>query len=352
MEALISSRTPQLVFAVNHASDVSAVRRAGQKLAESLGFDETRAGKLALIITEAGTNILKHALDGEIHVGPAQSPAGVGIDVLAFDKGPGIADLAGSLVDGVSTAGTSGTGLGALGRLSDEFDVYSDGGGAVFYMRLWRDVPHPDPCGVEVGAVWTPIAGEDVCGDGWAVACGGGGATLLASDGLGHGPDAARATNAGIDALARSASAAGPHAANITNLMQDVHEALRPTRGAALALAHIDFAAGELRFAGVGNIAAVALGDGRRALVSHNGIVGHNMRKVQEFAVPFGPGALCILCSDGIQTQWDLDEYPGLEGRSPALIAAVLMRDFTRRRDDAMVLVVRRLAGAYRAGAQ
>jgi hypothetical protein len=122
------------------------------------------------------------------------------------------------------------------------------------------------------------------------------------------------------------------------------HEALRPTRGAALAVARIDFAADELRFAGVGNIGAVAIDDGRRALVSHNGIVGHNMRKVQEFAVPFGPGALCILHSDGIETRWDLDKYPGLQGRSPALVAAILMRDHIRGRDDAMVLVVRRLA--------
>jgi len=340
MEALISSQFAQHVFAVSHASDVAAVRRAGQKLAESLGFNETRAGQLALIITEAATNILKHAGEGQIHVGSAQSPAGIGIDVLALDRGPGIADLASSLVDGVSTAGTAGTGLGALHRLSDEFDVYSArGDGAAFFMRLWRDVPGPAPCGVEVGALWSPIRGEDVCGDGWAVACGADGATLLAADGLGHGPDAARAANAAIRVLdQRGAIEAG-------EMMHAAHEALRPTRGAALAAARIDFAAGELRFAGVGNIGAVAIGDTRRALVSHNGIVGHNMRKVQEFSVPFGPGALCVLHSDGIETRWDLDKYPGLQGRSPALVAAILMRDHIRGRDDAMVLVVRRMAG-------
>jgi hypothetical protein len=57
--------------------------------------------------------------------------------------------------------------------------------------------------------------------------------------------------------------------------------------------------------------------DGARAqaLVSHNGIVGHNMRKVQEFTLPCPPGALCILHSDGIH-QWDLAAYPGLLARS------------------------------------
>ena len=337
MEALISSLTQQEVFAINHASDVAAVRRSGQKLADALGFNETRAGQLALIITEAATNILKHAGEGEIHVGPAQSSAGVGVDVLAIDKGPGIPDLDASLIDGVSTTGTSGTGLGALSRMADEFDAYTQPGqGSAFFMRIWRDVPAPEPCGVEIGALWTPMAGEDECGDGWGVRCDSRGASLLAVDGLGHGPEAARAAAAAVRVLeARKGGQAG-------ELMHAAHDALRPTRGAALATARIDFDASELRFAGVGNIGGCVIDGSRRALVSHNGIVGHNMRKVQEFALPFPKGALCIMHSDGIQTQWDLDKYPGLAGRSPALVAAILMRDFIRRRDDAMVLVVRR----------
>lgn len=338
MEALTSSLTRHEVVALNHASDVAAARRVGQKLADALGFNETRAGQLALIITEAATNILKHAGEGEIRVGLAQSSAGVGIDVIAVDRGPGIANLDASLVDGVSTAGTAGTGLGALNRLADEFDAYTQPGqGCAFFMRLWRDGPPVDTCRVEIGGVLAPIAGEEECGDGWAVRCDARGATLLAADGLGHGPEAARAAAAAIRALG-----AAPEDAGAGQLMQAAHEALRPTRGAALATARIDYDADELRFAGVGNIGGCVIDGGRRALVSHNGIVGHNMRKVQEFALPFAPGAVCIMYSDGIQTQWDLDKYPGLAGRSPALVAAILMRDFVRGRDDAMVLVVRR----------
>ena len=346
---MISSLTPQLVCSIEHASDVAAARREGQRLADSLGFDEIRAGKLALIVTEAATNILKHADRGVMHIGPAQSSAGVGIDVLALDEGPGIADLAASLVDGVSTAGTAGTGLGAMRRQADEFDVYSQPGkGSAVFMRLWSIAPAQDACGVDVGALMTPLAGEDECGDGWAVRCEDGAATLMASDGLGHGPNAARASALAIGVLDQPARTSTAAAA-----VQEAHEALRGTRGAALAVARIDFANSELRFAGIGNIAGYVYDDTRRALVSHNGIVGHNMRKVQEFSVPFPPGAVCILHSDGIQTQWDLDKYPGLQGRSPALIAAVLMRDFIRRRDDAMVLVVRRLhhGTAHRVGA-
>jgi len=124
--------------------------------------------------------------------------------------------------------------------------------------------------------------------------------------------------------------------------MEVCHTALRATRGAAMAVALLDPELRQLRFAGVGNIGACIVDGGpRRQLVSHNGIVGHNMRKVQEFTLPCAPGALVILASDGITTQWDLDQYPGLVACDPSIIAAVLLRDFARGRDDASVLVQR-----------
>jgi len=340
METLISSLSTQHAYPIVHASDISAARRAGQKLALELGFNETRAGQLALIVTEAGTNLLKHAGEGMLYLNVAQSEGVPGVDVLAVDSGPGIADLDACLRDGMSTTGTAGTGLGALRRLSDEFDAWSaPGNGALFFMRLWRGESGPDLCQVDIGALTVPLAGEDECGDAWGVACNGSGATLIAVDGLGHGPAAALASVAAVRELQRlPQSEPGV-------LVDAAHQALRSTRGAALAAARIDFENDVVRFAGIGNIGAYVIdGDTRRALVSHNGIVGHNMRKVQEFSVPCPPGALCILHSDGIQTQWDLDKYPGLVARSPALVAAMLMRDFIRRRDDAMVLVVRRRA--------
>jgi len=339
METLISSLSPQLNFPITHASDVAAARRAAQKLADALGFDDVKAGRLAIIVTEAATNILKHAGEGTVTIMRTQSGAAMpGVDVVAVDKGPGIGDLEFSLRDGISTAGTAGTGLGALRRQADEFDVWTrHGRGAAFFMRVWQGATPLEPCGVEVGALCTPLAGEDACGDGWAFSCDADGATLLGVDGLGHGPEAAKAAAGAIHALERR-PAAGPG-----EVLQTAHELLRVTRGAALAAARIDYRGDDVRFAGIGNVGGLVYdGAVRRALVSHNGIVGHNMRKVQEFAAPFPPGALCVLYSDGIQSQWDLGDYPGLHVRAPALVAAVLMRDFIRRRDDAMVLVARR----------
>jgi hypothetical protein len=203
-------------------------------------------------------------------------------------------------------------------------------------MRIWQGARPQQPCGIEVGALCVPLAGEDASGDGWAVSCGRDGATLLGVDGLGHGPEAAKAAAGAIEALERRPAAAP------AEVLEAAHDLLRITRGAAVSVARIDFASAGVRFAGIGNVNGLVVDGGtRRALVSHNGIVGHNMRKVQEFAVDCPPGALCVLHSDGIQTQWDIGAYPGLFARAPAVVAAVLMRDFIRRRDDAMVLVAR-----------
>jgi hypothetical protein len=69
------------------------------------------------------------------------------------------------------------------------------------------------------------------------------------------------------------------------------------------------------------------------------------MRKVQEFAFPWPRGALLVMHSDGLGTQWDLGTYPGLTSRHPALIAAVLYRDYDRARDDVSVVVIRNRGG-------
>lgn len=337
METLISSLQPQHAFAITHTSDIAAARRAGQRMAVAVGFDETGAGRLALLISEAATNILKHAVDGRLFLSQARQGELRGIDVIALDRGPGIGNLANALRDGVSSVGTAGTGLGAMRRLADEFDAYAPRDkGAAFFMRIWNGVAAPAK--IASGALCVPIAGEDENGDAWAMAHHRGGVGLMSVDGLGHGADAAVAAHAALVTLAaRPALAPGPQ-------IDACHHALRATRGAALAVAQLDYASDELRFAGIGNISACIIdGDARKQMVSHNGIVGHNMRKVQEFTHPCPPGALIILHSDGISNSWDLGSYPGLSACNPALIAAVLLRDFGRARDDASVLVVRYL---------
>jgi hypothetical protein len=178
--------------------------------------------------------------------------------------------------------------------------------------------------------------GEHLSGDSWALAHDATSATVMVADGLGHGPLAAQASELAAATIARDpALPAG-------TLMNDMHAALRPTRGAAAAVARIDMLGEVVTFAGIGNIAAHLVGGAeRRQLVSHNGIVGSNVRKVQEFGAPWSDSALLILHSDGLGSRWRLEDYPGLAACHPALVAGVLYRDCSRGRDDVTVLAVR-----------
>ncbi|MGZ3413197.1 MAG: serine/threonine protein kinase, partial [Isosphaeraceae bacterium] len=97
--------------------------------------------------------------------------------------------------------------------------------------------------------------------------------------------------------------------------------------------------------AGVGNISGVILNPAdeasRTSMVSHNGTVGHTIRKIQEFIYPWPPGSLLVMHSDGMATQWQVSRYAGLGASHPGLVAGVLYRDFRRSRDDVTIVVVR-----------
>src|SRR5262249_28068551 len=134
---------------------------------------------------------------------------------------------------------------------------------------------------------------------------------------------------------------------NVADLIDAMHGPLRSTRGAAVAAALIKEASHVGDFCGVGNVACRTLvADKPRSLMSQNGILGHQMRKLQVFQFAFPTPSMLIMHSDGIGTRWNLDDYPALLSKHPALIAAVLYRDHRRGQDDATVVVTRSGAAA------
>jgi anti-sigma regulatory factor (Ser/Thr protein kinase) len=337
MECVLSQGYAQSVHSVVEPSQIAAARRAAGDLSRRLGFNEVQAGRLALVITEAGTNLIKHAVEGMIILRPVDHGEMSCIEVLAIDRGPGIANLSASFHDGVTTANSPGTGLGAMQRLSDEFDAYTEvGKGSVFFMVVMAMTKPPLNRRLKIGAVCLPIASEDLNGDTWNIAGTGASLTVMVGDGLGHGPDAHAASRKAMDVLDKTPTM------DPVGLLELSHAALAGTRGAALAIVRLDFHRHTMQFVGIGNIAAcVQSADIRRHMMSHNGIVGNNMRKVQQFDSDFADNALLIMHSDGISTQWDLNRYGGLINHHPAVIAAVLYRDFRRERDDVTVLVIK-----------
>lgn len=382
-------------FEIADPSQVSYARRGIGELAQRAPFGETALGRLAIVTTECATNLLKHAQRGELLARTldetlppgARRPARHGVELLAIDSGPGIHDLHACFVDGYTTAGSPGNGMGAIRRLADELDVWSAPGlGTLMRMVVWAEGANvaDERAPVEYGAINLPLHGELLCGDAWSCGYADGEFTVMVADGLGHGALANSAAIAAVDAFAQIGEA------SLEQIVNASHEALRPTRGAALGVARVPVrradgaavaasaaaiagaiadaspaavpvttpmttsmptpmttpsmnpTAPAARFCGIGNVAAsVWTPRGHRHLVSHAGIVGHQMHKAQTFQVDWPDDALLILHSDGLATRWDLSRYPGLTLRHPALIAAALYRDFARGRDDITVFVAR-----------
>jgi hypothetical protein len=245
--------------------------------------------------------------------------------------------LPAALRDGFSSTGTPGNGLGAIARLASLFDIYSrSGAGTALFARVWAAPAAPRDDGVLLGALNVAHPGEPVSGDCWAVQVAGQRTVVMVADGLGHGTYANQAALAAA-AVFRQHAQAPP-----AEMLERIHEALRPTRGAAVAVGEIDRSRQLLRFAGLGNIAGTILANGAtRSVVSHHGTAGHDVRRIQEFTYPWPAGAVLVLHSDGLTSRWTMDPYPGLLERHPMLIAAMLYRDCRRARDDTTVVVVR-----------
>jgi anti-sigma regulatory factor (Ser/Thr protein kinase) len=332
---------PHHAVAVSEPSQPVAARAAARELAERAGFDDADAHRAGLVATELATNLVKHTTGGAILLRTRSGGPPAEIELLAIDGGPGIADIGRSLSDGHSTTGSPGTGLGAIRRLSDEFDIYSTlGRGTVVLARLRanRAVPAVQRS-FEIDGISVAKPGEDVCGDRWHFYYRMDEAVIIVADGLGHGLGAADAASAAI-------IASSPHAfAGPTKMLEAVHQGIRHTRGAAAAAALLRKDSPILKFAGVGNISASIHGSATpRHAVSHNGTLGHEARHFREYSYPWEPGTTLVMHSDGLTAHWSFDAYPGLRARRPALIAGVLYRDCRRQRDDVTIVVAREAA--------
>jgi anti-sigma regulatory factor (Ser/Thr protein kinase) len=313
-------------------TQVGEARRVGAALSRTAGLSATEAGRVAIVVNELGSNVRKHAQRGEMLLSEIPN----GVEVLAIDNGPGM-DVDASLRDGLSTAGTRGEGLGAVKRQAQVFDAWSaPGRGTVVLARICKE--EPSTAAFQIGGVSLPVRGEVESGDAWDVDERRSGLRLLVVDGLGHGPTAARAAKTAVESFRSSGKLPAPEA-----VMHSIHAALRPTRGAAVAVAELDLISRTVRFAGVGNIAATVetAGAAGRGLLSHNGIAGHEARRIQEFSIPLPARAVLVMHSDGLTSHWKLAGYSGLHVRHAAVIAGLLYRDFRRANDDVTVVVVK-----------
>lgn len=314
-------------------TSVGLARRKATALAGRVGMSSERQNDVALVVTEAATNVLQHARTGTMLFRIlAGSPAG--LEVVALDSGPGMANVARCMDDGYSTGGSRGVGLGCIQRLSSALEIYSQPEhGTVLVARLFDSRSSPVP---SFAAIAVACPGEEVTGDGWAMHQVEGVTTLLVVDGLGHGEPACEAALAAIHSF-RQGEGRPP-----SEVLERIHGDLKGTRGAAGAIVAVDWQRGTVAYVGVGNVAASVIHDaGSRSLSSHNGILGQARPRFQRFEYPCPREATVVIHTDGLSSRWSLGTYPGLVVRDAALVAGVLYRDFLRQRDDRTVVVLR-----------
>ncbi|MEU5344639.1 ATP-binding SpoIIE family protein phosphatase [Streptomyces sp. NPDC020766] len=340
---------------VHDSTRVRDARVAAEGAAALAGLDRNRTAAAALVATELATNLLKHAKGGQLlieTVPPPTLPAGREaasvVQIAAIDHGPGMADVPAALRDGFSTASTLGAGLGACRRIADDFYLHSvPGRGTVALARIGTTrgrnrtaAPAPVAAAARAGGVNIPFAGAEFSGDAWAWVRAGHRTTLMLADGLGHGPEAARASSAAVEALRRSGHL--PPA----EVLRYLDAELRPTRGAAVAVAQLDAETGQLSFSGIGNIGArLRTGEGWRPLLSRPGIVGaHRPTTIPEHRATWGADCLLVLHSDGLPSRWTPPADAWLASFDPAVIASVTVRDASSSarpvRDDTAVAVL------------
>ncbi|WP_370269556.1 ATP-binding SpoIIE family protein phosphatase [Streptomyces sp. V4I8] len=340
---------------VHDSTRVRDVRVAAGAAARHAGLAEDRLAAAELVATELATNLLKHAGGGRILLDlvsppvPAYGDERVSrVQIVAVDHGPGMLDTAAAVRDGYSTTASLGAGLGTCLRTADDFGLHSTPGrGTIVMARIassrphsGTDGPHPVPP-VRAGGVNIPLAGGEFSGDAWACVRTADRVTLMLADGLGHGPLAARASSAAVEELRRA-----PHLPP-ADLLRRLNSALRDTRGAAVAVAQLDVSAGQLSFAGVGNVGArLRRGDSWQGLVSRPGIVGaHLPTHLPHHQETWTDDCLLVLHSDGLPSRWS----PGPAALAPspldpAVIAASVVRDASSParpvRDDTAVAVL------------
>jgi len=337
------SQGSHTMVGVRADADVGAARRCARQLAAGCGAGDHAAERAALAVTELGTNILRHG-GGEGHVllRALGDGGGTGLEVLAVDRGPGIGDVA-RAVRGVGPSGAGlGVGLGGVQRLADEFEVYTPRArGTVVLARFRFEPGSPPPTWFRVGGVSVPIDPVGGNGDAWTLVAGDDALTVLVVDGLGHGAAAKEAADAALRTF-------DGYDGDAVGWVPAAHAVMRGTRGGVLAVAGIDRAAGVLQFVGVGNISGRVVHAGRsRGLASTPGTIGTGLAppRVRPVEVPWEPGSTLMLWSDGIRSAVDLSERPSVFEHDPAVVAAVVHRDFRRGNDDATIVVVRDLGG-------
>ncbi len=321
-------------FEVADAASVSSARERVRACSAGAGLGTVAAEALATAASELANNQLRHARGGRMAVRSVRRLAVAGVEVVAADRGPGIADPAAAVAGAGPGAGPGlGAGLAAARRLTHELDLdVRQGEGSCLRVRTFA----APVARSEVALLGRALAGERINGDDGLVVRGETSLLVAVADGLGHGPEARAASSRAMAAIHAEPSAP------LTELLTRAAAAVEGTRGVVLALVRLDLATREVEHLGVGDVRVAVQGPSGTALLpgvpgSLTGRPGARLRMRPARATLSPHGAL-FLCTDGLRSG-----AAPRPGPTPEVVrlASELVADFARGTDDLLVVTVR-----------
>jgi serine phosphatase RsbU (regulator of sigma subunit) len=196
---------------------------------------------------------------------------------------------------------------------------------------------------IDWGVAVRACIGEDRSGDAYVVKALENKVLAAAIDGLGHGEEAADASRIAVLTLTNHSSE------DATSLVKRCHEALARTRGVVLSLASFNTAGNTMTWLGVGNVdgflmrADHYIKPSYESLFQRGGVVGYQLPSIRPSTLQVNPGDTLIFSTDGIRSGF-IHEVK--QEDSPQRVADMIITNYNRKTDDALVLVVRYIGGA------
>lgn len=327
-------------YSIEDRSYIAYLKREIHREVAAGNFTEQRSGEIDIIVSEICSNLVKYATRGEVlyrihHTDEKEST----FEILAVDKGPGIPDIARVMRDGVSTSATLGHGLGAIERLSNTFNIYSvPDWGTIVYSKvttLQSGFVRKENLDLDVRGLVIAKPREVECGDHYRIKRTKNDVRVFLGDGLGHGKFAQEAVLAAGNFFFESDET------NPVDLVRQMHEKVRRTRGLVATIAIFDRKMNEWRICGVGNISTrLYQGIMYKNYMSYNGTIGLNLPNSLNYStLPAERNQYLVMCSDGIRSRWDLSKYQSILKYDNMIMAACIYKDFNRGTDDSSILI-------------
>ncbi len=315
---------------------------------KSLKFSNKEITETSIVISELCSNIVKHkSINGKIRFFQITADNRVGIEIISEDKVQGKEDINEGQKDGASINGTIDDGFGTINSFSDFFEIRSNTENVIkkgmpvettLTIRLWSmaltDTSGIGSSEIKVSVISRPYTGFLVNGDCYYIRNFEDRDIIAVVDGLGHGMEAHEAASRAVKIIEENTQN------SIEDIIKQTNTALKNTRGAVIALFIIYKFTNEFEMISIGNIDCRHITAGSTVkLLSYNGYVGAYSGSCKARRHIFSNGDMLVLCSDGITSKWEVENYAEGVAKSPSLLCNMVFNEYERHNDDATILV-------------